>query len=134
MEEYYEEPESSISYRLVELMNTFQELHNCKKGKLVFNDEQAKWYGNASLTHIECTKCKKKVHLQTSANCGGKWQAKNASEINRRMVYSACEMGVGHEAIAVMCDILNMPPPCQPSSRNEHTQALYKAHKDAVEE
>jgi len=46
--EYYED-ESSISYCLVELsslMNTFQKLHNCKKGKLVYNDEQAKWYGN----------------------------------------------------------------------------------------
>ena len=61
-------------------------------------------------------------------------QAKNASDINRRMVYSACVMGVGREAIAVMCDILNMPSPCQPSSWNEHTQALYKAHRDAVEE
>ena len=134
--EYYED-QSSISYRLVELsslMNSFQELHNCKKGKLVFNDEQAKRYGNSSLIHIECTKCKKKVYLQTSANCGGKWKAKNASDINRRMVYSACEMGVGREAISVMCEILNMPPPCQPSSWNEHSQTLYQAHKQAVDE
>ena len=36
-------------------------------------------------------------------------------------------MGVGREAIAVMCDILNMPPPCQ-------TKALYIAHMDAVDE
>lgn len=48
--EYFED-QSSISYRLVELsslMNSFQEPHNCKKGKLVFNDEQAKRYGNSS--------------------------------------------------------------------------------------
>ena len=51
---------------------------------------------------------------------------------NRRMVYCACEMGVGHEAIYVICEILNMPPPCQPSSWNEHSQALYEAHKEAV--
>ena len=42
--------------------------------------------------------------------------------------------GVGREAIAIMCDILNMPPHCQPSSWNEHSQALYQAHKEAVEE
>ena len=43
-------------------------------------------------------------------------------------------MGVGHEAIAVMCDILNMPPPCQPSAWKEHSQTLYEAHKKAVDE
>ena len=114
----YHEEESSISNRLVELsslMSTFQELHNCKRGKLVYNDEQAKRYGNSSLIHIECTKCKKKVYLQTSPNSGGQWRAKNA-DINRCMVYSACEVGVGREAMSVMCDVLNMPPPCQPSS------------------
>ena len=99
---------------------------------VVYNDEQAKRYGNSSLIHIDCTKCKKKVYLQTSGNCAGKWKAKNASDINRRMVYSACAMGVGREAIAVMCDFLNMPPPCQPSSWNEHSQTLYQAHKEAV--
>lgn len=88
----------------------------------------------ALLIHIECTKCKKKIYLQTSANCGGKWKAKNASDINRRMVYSACEMGVGREAISVMCEILNMPPPCQLTSWNEHSQILYQAHKEAVDE
>ena len=49
------------------------------------------------------------------------------------MVYSAFEMGVGREAISVLCGILNMPPPCQPSSWNEHSQTLYQAHKEAVD-
>lgn len=115
-------------------MNTFQELHKCKGGKIVYNDEQAKRYGNSSLIHIQYTKCKKKVYLQTSANCGGNWKAQNAVDINRRIVYSSGEMGVGCEAIAVICDILNMPPPCQPSAWKEHSQTLYEAHKKAVDE
>ena len=133
----YSDYGSAISYRLVELsslMQTFEELHKCRGGKLVYNDEQAKRYGNSSLIHIECTKCKKKVHLQTSANPGGNWKAQSAVDINRRMVFSACEMGVGREAIAVMCEILNMPPPCQTKAWSDHSQALYKAHKDAVDE
>lgn len=32
------------------------------------------------------------------------------------------------------CDVLNMPPPSQPSYCNEHPQALYEAHKEVVEE
>ena len=43
-------------------------------------------------------------------------------------------MGVGREAIAVMCDILNMPPPCQTKAWKDHSQALYNAHMDAVDE
>ena len=79
-EEHYED-RTSISYHLVELsglMTTFQELHKCNGGKIVYNDEQAKEYGNGSLIHIQCTKCKKKVYLQTSANCDGNWKAQNA--------------------------------------------------------
>ena len=128
---------SSVTYRLVELtslMEAFQQLHKCKGGRLVYNDEQAKRYGNSSLLHIECTKCKHKAYLQTSANSGDSWKAQSASDINRRMVYSACEMGVGREAIATMCEILNMPPPCQSSAWNDHSEALYFAHKKAVDE
>lgn len=127
----------TMSYRLIELsslMRSFSAFHKCKGGKVVLNDEQAKRYGNSSLIHIECTKCKRKVYLQTSGNSGGNWKPQSASDINRRIVYSACEMGVGREAIAVMCEILNMPPPCQPSAWNEHSQALYNAHKKAVDE
>ena len=72
--------------------------------------------------------------MKTSANPGGNWKAQSAVDINRRMVFSACEMGVGREAIAVMCEILNMPPPCQTEAWSDHSQALYKAHKDAVDE
>ena len=70
-------------------MQTFEELHKCRGGKLVYNDEQAKRYGNinSSLINTECTKCKKKVHLQTSANPGGNWKVQNAVDINRRMVF-----------------------------------------------
>lgn len=67
---YYED-RSWISYCLLDLsslMNTFQ--------KLVCNEVLAKWYQNSSLIHIECTKCKKKVYLQTPANCGGNGKPK----------------------------------------------------------
>ena len=55
-------------------------------------------------------------------------------DINRRVVFSACEMGVGREAIAVMCEILNMPPPCTAAAWNKHSEALYDAHLKAVAE
>ena len=33
-----------------------------------------------------------------------------------------------------MCDILNMPPPCQTKAWKDHSQALYNAHMDAVDD
>ena len=53
-------------------------------------------------------------------------------DTNRHMVYSAMEMGVGREAMSVMCDIFNMPPPCHHKVWDQHVAALYVARKKAV--
>jgi hypothetical protein len=54
------------------------------------------------------------------------------------MVYSGMEMGVGREAMSVMCDIFSMPPPppppCHHKAWDQHVAALYAAHKKAVVE
>ena len=113
-------------------MRTFEEFHKCKGGKIVFNEDQAKCYGNSSLIYLECTKCKKRASLQTVGTSNKQWQASNAMDVNRRIVYSACEMGVGREAIAVMCEIFNMPTPCSTPSWDKHQEALYAAHLKAV--
>ena len=113
-------------------MRTFEEFHKCKGGKIVFNEDQAKCYGNSSLIYLECTKCKKHASLQTVGTSNKQWQVSNAMDVNRRIVYSACEMGVGREAIAVMCEIFNMPTPCSTPSWDKHQEALYAAHLKAV--
>ena len=83
-------------------MRTFEQLHQCKRGKLTFIEDQARWYGNNSLLYVECSKCKKKVYLSTSGNHSERWNASHAVDVNRRMVCSACEIGVGREAIATL--------------------------------
>jgi hypothetical protein len=48
------------------------------------------------------------------------------------------EMGVGREAMSVMCDIFNTPrpppppPPCHHNACDQHVAALYVAHKKAA--
>ena len=42
------------------------------------------------------------------------------------------EIGVGREGMPTMCDIFNMPPPCNRSAWNNHINALFDAHKKAV--
>ena len=44
------------------------------------------------------------------------------------------EVGVGREAMSVMCDIFNMPPPCHHKAWDQHVAALYVAHKKTVAE
>ncbi|CAB4030850.1 Hypothetical predicted protein [Paramuricea clavata] len=80
----------------------------------------------------ECTKCDTKLELQTSGSTTESWTNRSSTDVNRRMVYAACEMGVGREAMATMCDIFNMPPPCNQNAWNSHVNALYDAHKKAV--
>ena len=58
----------------------------------------------------------------------------NSMDANRRMVYSAMEMGVGREGMSVMCDIFNMPPPCQHKAWDNYVAALYEAHKKVISE
>ena len=81
-------------------------------GELTIKDDVARTYGNSSVIEIECSKCDTKVELQSLGNTSGSWTAKNALHVNRRMVYAASEMGVGRESMSALCDILNMPSPC----------------------
>lgn len=128
--------EDGYSYRLVEitsLLQTFQSLHICEHGgELKVCDDEARRYGNSSVIVINCTKCDTEIELQTPGHKSEGWNPKNCKDVNRRMVYSAMEMGVGRDNIGVMCDIFNMPPPCHHNSWDRHLDALYKAHKEEV--
>ena len=125
-------------YRPIELSNlanAFQSLHNCESGgELKVTDDEARRYGNSAVIIIECSKCDTKIELQTLGNKNQGWNPKSSIDINRRMVYSAMEMGVGRDGMSVMCDIFNMPPPCHPNAWKNHVTALYEAHKKAVSE
>lgn len=115
-----EELANSFSYRLIELsslMRAFQPLHQCHAGgELTIKDDVARTYGNSSVIEIECSKCDIKVELQSSGNTSGSWTPQSAMDINRRMVYAASEVGAGKESLSTMCDILNMPSPCNRSA------------------
>ena len=56
----------------------------------------------------------------------------DAVDINRRLVNAAGETGIGREGMATICDVLNMPQPMSIKAWNDHTKALYDAHKTLV--
>jgi hypothetical protein len=114
------------SYRLIELSNvvsSFQPLHHCQSGgELKVSEDEARRYGNSSVINVECSKCDVKIELQTSGNNSRVSKPQNAMDTNRRMVYSAMEMG--REAMSVMCNIFTMPPPCHHKAWDQHVAAF----------
>ena len=127
---------NSFGYRLVELsslLSAFQPLQQSEAGgELALKDDEARRYGNSSVIEIECSKCDTKLELKTSGHTGVTWTPQSSMDVKKRMVYAASEMGVGREGMSAMCDILNMPPPCNRSSWNNHVNALYEAHKKTL--
>ena len=106
-QDYYQEPDPG--YRFIHLdsvRRTFEEGHKCKNANIIFEEEQAKRYGQSALFALQCSSCKKKTYLQTAKNDGG---------------------------MATICDILNMPQPMTSESWNGHVNTLYDVHKNELQ-
>ena len=55
-------------------------------------------------------------------------------DMNRRAVFACNEVGIGREALAVICEIFDMPPPVSPNAWTSHDNELYKQHLTVVKE
>ena len=95
--------------------------------------KKLKRYGQSALFALQCSSCKKKTYLQTAKHDGGAWTPQVAMDINKRLVYAACETGIGREGMATICDILNMPQPMTSESWNGHVNSLYDVHKNELQ-
>ena len=54
-------------------------------------------------------------------------------DVNRRVVYSATEIGIGREDISKLCEILNMPFSVSRDTWHSHEDALLQAHNTVVQ-
>ena len=107
---YFEEDPGYRFFHLGNIHQVSQEGHKCKNAKILFVEDQAKRYGQSALFCLQCSKCKK-TYLPTFKSNGNSWDPNNATDINRRLVYAACETGIGREEMSTICSILNMPLP-----------------------
>ena len=126
---YYVEDPGYQFFHLSNVYQAFQDSHKCKDAKIIFNEDQARWYGQSALFSLECSKCKKKTYIPTSKSTANKWDPNDASDINRRLVYAASETGIGREGMSTICSILNMPQPMSKQAWNSHVDVLYDVHK-----
>lgn len=54
-------------------------------------------------------------------------------DINRRVVYTASEMGIGKEDTSKFCKILNMPFSMRKDTWDSHGDVLIQAHTEVVQ-
>ena len=130
---YYVEDPGYRFFHLSNVYQAFQDSHKCKNAKIIFNEDQAKRYGQSALFSLECSRCKKKTYLPTSKSTTDKWDPNDATDINRHLVYAASETGIGREGMSTICSILNMPQPMSKQAWNNHVDVLYNAHKQMIE-
>ena len=93
---YYVEDPGYRFFHLSNVHQAFQHSHKCKNAKILFNEDQAKCYGQSALFSLQCSKCKKKTYLPTSKSTGNNCDP-NHADINRCLVYAASETGIGRE-------------------------------------
>ena len=93
------------------MYKAFEDGHKCQNARILFEEDQAKRYGQSALFALQCSKCKKKSYLPTSKVTGNFWDPNDATDINRCLVYAASETGIGREGMATICAIMNMPQP-----------------------
>ena len=85
----------------------------------------------AFLITLMCSssKCKSEKQFYTS----NKVVNSQAFEVNRRVVLATRNIGVGHQGLVKFCGVMNVLPPMQESSFQEHLKAVKNAAQTAAE-
>ena len=104
-------------------------MHKCKNGTIVTCEGTSKRAGLSSSYYFECTKCRQRVDMDKPVE--GKVRS---FDINRRTNFAMGELGLGREALATICDILNMPPPVSDSAYQKHNRSVNLATRKVLEE
>ena len=96
----------------------------CKEGKLSLTEDETQKAGLMTSLYIQCNKCKNMIHLPTSK----KRTPRGLSyEVNRRSVYAAASLGLGHKGLSQFCAFLNMPLLVHHDSYQMHLKQISEA-------
>ena len=103
----------------------------CKQGHAVLEEDEKAKMGLASLLILKCTssKCKFKKSFYTSS----KVENSQAFEVNRRVVLATRNIGVGHQGLVKFCCVMNMLPPMNDNSFQDHVKAVRSACQTVAE-
>ena len=121
-------------YQVVYIENirkALESMHKCKNGKITICEDASKHAGLSSTFYFECTACKHRVDKDTLKNVEGKARS---FDVNRRTNFAMSELGLGREALATICEILNMPSPVSDSAYQKHNKSVNLATRKVLEE
>ena len=104
-------------------------------GYLQLLEEHAERKGLCCTLVLQCTVCKKENSFPSSPNAvagrGGGGAGGYSAEINRRSVLAAREVGLGREALADICGYMDLPPPIESKSFQDHTKQIHGGTDEA---
>lgn len=104
----------------------------CKQGHVVLEEEIQGKMGLASLLHLKCSSIKctffKAFYTSNKVNNG------QAFEVNRRVVLALRNIGVGHQGLVKFCGVMNMLPPMNENSFQDHVKAVKRAAQTVSDE
>lgn len=118
-------------YRVTDIENmceAMKQMHSCKSCKI--NVKELNRYGLGSTLVFECSVCGHQVHMDTSKKVPG---TVKCYDVNRRSVYSAGELGIGREGLAILCDIMNLPYPLYDQAFQSHAESIHRATKSVLD-
>ena len=75
---------------------------------------------NARVANTEC------IILESSQMSG------HVSDINRRAAFAMSKVDLGRQELAVICEIMNLPPPLSDSNFQTHNNAVHEATTKVV--
>lgn len=103
----------------------------CKSGKLSLTEDETQRAGLMSSLYIQCGDCKHMINVPTSKKRTPRGMS---YEVNRRSVYAAASLGLGHKGLSQFCAFLNMPPPIHHDSYQMHLKQISQASVDLATE
>ncbi|XP_072169249.1 uncharacterized protein [Diadema setosum] len=127
--------QSLDGYTLLEseqLCSAFAAMHTCPDGEpgdIVLTHDESQRAGLALVITVSCGRCEKTTTFHSSPTCDGK-----VSDINRRSVLGAAEVGLGREGLTTLTTILGTSAPISARAFDEHMTRLKDGTTMACEE
>eukprot|EP00057_Strongylocentrotus_purpuratus_P018513 XP_011672987.1 PREDICTED: uncharacterized protein LOC100889978 [Strongylocentrotus purpuratus] len=109
------------------LTSALKEAHVCPGGHLIPLEDTSQRHGLRSFLILQCSVCKAEHSFLTSENIFKGKRPGTCSDINRRAVLAASEVGLGRVGLADLTSILGLPPPPVQKSYQRHLKAIAKA-------
>ena len=101
-----------------------------KGGRLSLMEDETLKAGLMTSLYIWCNKCKNMIHMHAMPTSKKRTPRGMSYEVNRRSIYAAASLGLGHKGLSQFCAFLSMPPPVHHDSYQMQISEASVAHAE----